>query len=666
MAGQPSKIGRYEIVRMLGEGGMGAVYLAHDPRFPRDVALKLMNPDITGDARLRERFVREARTIARLEHYAIVPVHDFGEEDGRLYLVMRLMTGGTLATRLEDGFLSLTEAEALLEPITAALDRAHEQGMVHRDIKPANILFDEEGQAYLSDFGIVKVAGATMLTATHGLVGTPRYISPEQARGDGELDGRSDVYSLGAVVYHMLSGQPPYDADTAIGVAMKHLTEPVPSLQAVRPELAPAVCDVVARAMAKEPDQRHPTAGAFAQALSSAATAPVRYEKTVLDTPAQQSSATAEKPRFFSRPRLLLLGGSVVALLFLCIAGLVLGLPALRDRLGGAVLARPTATVASTPESGVAQMEAASGPPDGNPEVSATLVETSGDATTTAVPSLTPTPAATGTATPTPSPTPGIGSTMVAAVDGKEMVYVPGGDFLMGSAAADPVAREFEKPQRSVSVDSFWIDRTETTTAQYQECVQDGACPQPQDFSSREREQYFGNPQFANYPVIWVDWNAANAYCRWAGRRLPTEAEWEKAARGTDGRRFPWGDELPTSDTANICDINCPYGWRDVELDDGYWDTAPANAFPAGASSHGALNMAGNVWEWVSDFYDPNYYKYAPQSNPLGPEGGEMHILRGGSWQNIWEFVRTTTRDRETRFPENMYNVGFRCAQSVP
>ena len=642
---------------------MGAVYLAHDPRFPRDVALKILHPQFSEDASFRQRFEREARTIASLEHHAIVPVHDFGEYQGRPYLVMRLMTGGTLVNWRRDGRLSVDEIAPIVNRIASALDRAHELEIVHRDLKPANVLFDDRENAYLSDFGIVKLLSAHTLTADHALLGTPTYMSPEQAKGDKQIDGRSDIYSLGVVIFELLNGTPPYQADTGIAVALKHITDPVPSLSETRPDLAPAVCRVVEQALAKEPGRRFPTAGQFAQALSAAAAgAPSLQAQTIVErapletVTAKPPSATRRLPTRFS----LVLRGAAAVVGLIVIIALVMGGLALANGVGLGPLAQATMTATVTRATATATPQELA---DAQAELAAVTIEEP-----TEEPTATHTPAPTVTETPVSTPTPAFsaGDSIVAESDGKTMVYVPAGDFLQGSMPADPEARDVEMPQRTVVLDAFWIDRTETTTAQYQQCVQAGACRPPHDTSSRQRFAYYGNAEFAQYPVIWVSWNMADAYCRWAERRLPTEAEWEKAARGTDGRIFPWGNELPTSNTANICDANCPYEWADRTLNDGYWDTAPAEAFPAGASPYGALNMAGNVWEWVSDFYDPNYYQYAPQTNPTGPETVGTHVLRGGSWQNAWAFVRTATRDRETRFPENLYNVGFRCAQSIP
>ena len=168
----------------------------------------------------------------------------------------------------------------------------------------------------------------------------------------------------------------------------------------------------------------------------------------------------------------------------------------------------------------------------------------------------------------------------------------------------------------------------------YQECVAQHACPKPQYTRSSTRSDYFGNHTFDDYPVIYVNWRAAAAYCLWAGGRLPTEAEWEKAARGTDRRLFAWGNSPPTGERANYCDRNCTDDLNDPSQDYRYRDTTPIGSFPAGASFYGVLDMAGNVWEWTADWFQPVYYKVSPQENPLGPASGERRVVRGGWWYN--------------------------------
>jgi formylglycine-generating enzyme required for sulfatase activity len=284
-------------------------------------------------------------------------------------------------------------------------------------------------------------------------------------------------------------------------------------------------------------------------------------------------------------------------------------------------------------------------------------------ATSTATITLTSifTPTKTFTTTPKKTRTPAappacssIGQTWISPADGMEMVCVPAGEFLMGSASSDTefVARD-EQPQHTVYLDAFWIDQTEVTNGMYQKCVNDGVCSAPSDSSSSTRSSYYGNPAYADYPVIYVDWNDAKAYCEWAGRKLPSEAQWEKAARGTEGWIFPWGNNSPTSSLLNY--------FQKIR------DTTEVGSYPEGASPYGALDMAGNVWEWVGDWYDSYYYSNSPDSNPTGPASGTNRVLRGGSWFVRWPEVRAAYRyhDVPERRVSWLSGFGLRCA-SLP
>lgn len=264
-----AQIGRYEIKSELGRGGMATVYLGYDPRFRREVAIKVLPREFLHDPTFRVRFEREAQTIAALEHPAIVPVYDYGEEAGQPYLVMRYLPGGTLSTRLEQSRVSPAESIRILNCLAPALDEAHRQGIIHRDLKPDNILFDQHETPYITDFGIAKLSreGVTITTG-QVIIGTPAYMSPEQARGESVIDGRSDLYALGIIVFQMLTGQLPFKANTPIGLVLKHITEPVPNILELQPELPPGCNTVMVRALAKEPDQRYSTATALAAALA--------------------------------------------------------------------------------------------------------------------------------------------------------------------------------------------------------------------------------------------------------------------------------------------------------------------------------------------------------------------------------------------------------------
>lgn len=394
MSAAGEKISRYEIVRELGGGGMGRVFVAHDPRFPRDVALKLLRTNLQGQDMLRRRFRREARTIAALEHHAIVPVYDYGEHDGQLFLVMRLMRGGTLRHRLAHGPLPLDETLVILQRIAAALDKAHSQGIVHRDLKPANILFDDEGNAYLSDFGIVKQTGeqtATALTGAHGVLGTPHYMSPEQALGEAEIDARADVYALGAVAYEMLGGNPPFEADTWMQLLVKHVREPTPSLHALRPDLPPAVDAVLAQAMAKDRQHRFSKAGAFVRALSTVLAAATTGPPDVPQPEPIKQQATPA-PR---RPYLPYAAGVLVLIVIATAAGLLLRPPP-SGPPAQAADGTATATATTQPGSDAATATKTSTVPALSPTLTATATTIPKN---TASPTATTAPTVTATAT---------------------------------------------------------------------------------------------------------------------------------------------------------------------------------------------------------------------------------------------------------------------------
>jgi formylglycine-generating enzyme required for sulfatase activity len=257
-------------------------------------------------------------------------------------------------------------------------------------------------------------------------------------------------------------------------------------------------------------------------------------------------------------------------------------------------------------------------------------------------PTLTPTPTPTATATPALTPV-----TWQRPTDGMVMVYVPEGEFLMGSPAGQ--GADDEHPQHMVYLDAFWIDQTEVTNAQYRQCLEAGACRKPYYWD----DSGYNAP---DQPLVGVSWDDARTYCEWVGARLPTEAQWEKAARGTDGRKYPWGNEDADCDRANYYGKPCACGGTDPCVG----KPSQVGAHPAGASPYGALDMAGNVWEWVADWYAADYYSRSPARNPQGPDSGEYRGLRGGSWYLNDNYVRSAFRYRfipDLRF----FNWGFRC-----
>ncbi|MCA9903732.1 MAG: protein kinase [Anaerolineae bacterium] len=265
-------IGGYEILGVIGHGGMATVYRAHQVSMNRTVALKVLPRLFLNDDTYLQRFNREVKIIAKLEHRNIVPVHDYGQFDEQPYIVMRYMVGGSVDDLLAQGPLSIEQTVSIMLQIAPALDYAHSKNVLHRDIKPSNVLMDDDAGAYLTDFGIARILGdpANISITTQGVVGTPSYMSPEQAQGH-EIDGRSDVYSLGVMLFEMATGRRPFESETPYSIAVMQVTQPPPAPRSINPSILPAVEQVIYKAMSKNRDDRYDNAVQFADALQKAA-----------------------------------------------------------------------------------------------------------------------------------------------------------------------------------------------------------------------------------------------------------------------------------------------------------------------------------------------------------------------------------------------------------
>lgn len=566
---------------------MAVVYAAQDTLLDRTVAIKVLSNQQSADT--LERFQREAKLIAKLTHYAILPIYDYGTVDNQPYIVMPHMVGGTLADKQHDR-QPMTNALSIIEALASALDYAHQQNVIHRDIKPSNVLLDESDRPTLADFGIAQL---TNMTQTQSVLGTPQFMAPEQWQGEIPT-AATDQYQFAAMSYQLLTGQLPFSADNPAGYMFKHINEAVPMAVGQNK----AVQLALQRGMAKEPSHRFDTVTQFVDALRTAVAAP----KTVLiDEPTKiipVTSSNDEKAQPDQKPHMLRL--------FVALIGFLVG-------FGGWIAWDHFNE-------------------NGN-EVTPVIREVQ---TTVGIHKMVVIPAGALT----------MGSTAEQIERGIELC-----DEARGSGACSAACCEDEAPVRLIEMDEYTIDQLPVTNLNYAKCIDAGDCTEPQDivpFENKERPQH---------PVVAVTWNQAVEYCEAQGLRLPTEAEWEKAARGNQASIFPWGDEFEPA-RLNFCDARCSLPYADL-FDDGFAQTAPVGRFPGSTSSLGVGDMAGNTWEWTADWYaayDPN-----DTLNPIGAADGTTKVVRGGSFESAMNGVRTT--DRFEQNPDVADNgIGFRCA----
>jgi formylglycine-generating enzyme required for sulfatase activity/serine/threonine protein kinase len=684
---------KYLVQAVVDAGGTAVVYRAFHQLWKRPVALKVFRtpPNIGDDARtaLFDRFVVEGRLLAELSERcsAVLQARDIGTvataSDGRVpYMVLEWLDGSTLERVLEDEAVrgatprTLPVAMRLLDPIAQALDLAHRRGIVHRDVKPSNLFVVGDPAAAdvtvkLLDFGIAKVvedarsAGAFRQTGVFTAF-TPAYGAPEQfSRAIGTTGPWTDVFALALVLLELSSGRAPLAGETLeeLGAASTRGDER-PSLARMGSTRSLEVEAVFARAVTVDPAARYASVEAFWTDLrravdaeaggdigqtrpESSAAAPVVLAKPVqlpVSSPREIADTLAALPPPTSRamsyarrgPRALWI---TAPLLLAAAAGLWL---AVSRPLGfGGLTAR------SSPGAGGALVAAA--PPALAPVVPVAPVSPVSPAPVVACP--------------------------------ETMVLVSAGSFFMGSDERDVEAHE--RPAHKVRLDAYCIDRTEVTAAAYAACVETGACTgvwSENDWPDIGKSDHATFDPLCNarsassrgsHPANCVSFGQARDFCASAGSRLPSEAEWELAARGTDGRRYPWGDAEPTSARLNACGAECVAWGRKhgVDLagmykdDDGWPATAPVGSFPAGASPYGALDMTGNVWEWVEDRYGP--YDAAESHAPVGPDTGDERVLRGGAWNgSMSAWVRPTYRFSATPALKS-HGIGFRCARAA-
>lgn len=607
--------GKYQVLSLLGLGGMGAVFRARHTFINNDVAIKIINPQLSNNNEIAERFLREARAAALIDHPNAVKVTDFGRANNMLYLVMEFIQGYNLTQLIrKKNHLSPGTTANIMSQICAALDDAHSKHIIHRDLKPDNIMIKADRGKHtvkVFDFGIAKMViqgkQDNSITRAGTIVGTLNYMSPEQCRGESEINLRSDVYSLGIVAFEMLTGKLPFSAPTPTGVAVKHIVEAPPSPSTFVSTIPDQVSKVVLRALEKEPANRFASAGEFAAELTHAA-----YESGAADFDAEFPPMTGPSTGDHNRPK-----------------------TSSMDR------ANTTSTNQANSATIINEKPKASSGALKYIAIAAILILLATGGYFGYVKATAHMPAPPGS--------------QVPDATNPDMVMIKGGWTKIGSSDG----YENEQPIHEVYVDSFYLDITPVTNAQFEKFVNATNYKTDAEKSSEEYDwRTYATSERRNHPVVNVSWNDANAYAKWAKKRLPTEAEWEYAARGgLIGKKFPWGDDSPQKravfDRAEAAGASLT---SEAELPTQAVKTNEANGY-------GLYDMSGNVWEWCNDWYDKNYYSISPQKNPQGPAKGEAKVIRGGSWYTDVSKIRAASRNSDITTGAQ-FDYGFRCAKS--
>lgn len=673
----------YLVESLIREGGMGRVYRAMHTQLNQRVCLKTLRPDLAQgpDAQLLiERFKLEAHAAGKLDHPNIVRILDFGQDSaGQLYLAMEFVDGQDLEQLLKDAYpLGEERVCHIMAQVLDALDEAHAQGVVHRDLKPGNIMVEQRPDApdfvKVVDFGIAKVEGASKLTATGFVTGTAQYMAPEQASGQA-IDARTDVYSAGCVLYELVTRTIPFTDEHATSMMYAHVNTPPEPPRVRRPEVVISrdLEALILRALRKNPDERPRTAAAFRdelrelerkartrrlQAAQESERARREDEAAALSSrlaalqdpavpPASSAPLTmmlpageALPPRRTQASPLLLASVAIAAASLTLAAYVTFHQPSPEP---------PQALAAVVPAPAPGEMEVA--PPDAAPPLPSeeapieepVFPQKKEPARRNVVRKQAPSPDAERGQEPAsrPEAEPSVPAVArQARKPAESMVRLAAGTAVIGCTDDTPDCPSDAQPVLKYDLKSFRIDRQEVTAADYLLCVQAGACSAP-----RKGEGCIGLSASQRRPVNCVTWTQADAFCKWRGARLPSEFEWERAARGLDGRVYPWGNAPPTCKHATFGDC-------------GGGGPAVVGTRSAGATPDGIHDLASNVREWTDTFYSRGTYVVG-----RAPLSGTGRVVRGGSYQN--NTARSLAAWSRDGFAEDRSypNLGFRCAR---
>lgn len=597
------KIGDYEILNKLGTGGFGTVWKAksHDGT---PCAMKILNPQALDNDRVVKKFFHEAMILAKLDHKNITRLLEFFPDASNYAIAMEYVEGITLKDLLKQrkGAIPYEQALIIAKQILAAFQYANENGIIHRDIKPGNIMIDKNSVVKIMDFGIARIS----TTASHETAAqmlSIQYAAPERFQKGAEIDSRSDIYSLGIVFYELFTGKTPFTGDETFKIIYGHINEtpdhPAKYSNAISEELNQAIL----KALEKKPEDRFQTCLEFRQALEPGEPILDDVTREIDMDVTQIGPITGDEYIEKKRP----------GFLIILISALVIGIA-----IGGYFIIKNYLPHKKKPETVTAT---------GTKAEPGQIINTKGFAE------------------------------IKHPKDGSTMILIPEGEFTMGSDKYSA-----EKPVQKIHIDKYYIDKFLVTNKQFQKFVEE-----TQYITDAEKEEYgmvrigrrWKKVKDANWkkpdgltsiegkddhPVTQVSYNDALAYCKWAGKDLPTEAQWEKSARGPEGNEYPWGNSEPDDTTANFDNL--------------IGSTTPVNSYEKGQSFYGAYDMAGNAYQWCKDWYATGERK---EKNPTGPDTGKEHVVKGGSFIEGIESLRSPNRDRyEPNY--RSYLFSFRCA----
>lgn len=559
----PARFGKYELQQFLG-GGMSHVYRALDTVIGRQVAVKILTDTAAADPESKERFLLEARMSGTFQHDHVITIHDYGETEGRPYIVMEFLTGRDLRELMRSGQAGdLTNRLRIAWELASALEYVHSRNVIHRDIKPENVFIEQSGRSKLMDFGISKAAGFH-LTKAGNTMGTPYYMSPEQVTGS-NITPLVDIYSFGVLLYELLSGVRLVNGDSMERLFYQVLHENPDSAVLRAASIPQSAIDLVTRCASKKPEDRIQSFGAVKSMLGA-----ILAEVRDGGPPAMVSSGSQSAGVPVKTIRMGPIIG--IAVFTLVLAG-----------LGIWALLRQRATV----EAPIADALKPEGP--------------------------------------------------AIRIDhkGGEMLLVPEGEFLFGSARS------------SIRLPAFYVDRTEVSNRSYKEFATASGHELPDGFAA----------DLPDLPVTNVEFGDAKDFCAWALKRLPSEREWEKAARGSDGRNYPWGDEADPKRA--VVSSNKDLSGKAPNV---------VESLVASASPHGALHMAGNVWEWVEHPHTPSpqaIESFRTFLKPPPTASEPWHYIKGGAYDKDLNMALTF---EWSSVPARLANptIGFRCVMDPP